>query len=227
MGGKQMKVIIIGGGQVGAYIAKLLLNNNCSVKVIDNRENVIDKLKVDLPSDSIVYGNGTDPHILESSGIAETDVVVAVTGADETNLVASTIAKFEFGISRVIARVNNPKNTWMFNSGMGVDVGLNQADLMAHLVVEEMDLKNILTLLKINHGDYSIVQVKVDNQSETVNRAIKDLVIPENSLLIAITRGKNVIIPKGETIISVGDTILALADKDAQVTINKLFESSR
>lgn len=222
-----MKVIIIGGGKVGAYIAKLLLENNCSVKVIENRQNVLEKLRKELPEESIVHGSGTDPNLLESCGIAETDVVAAVTGADEANLVASTIAKFEFGAPRVIARVNNPQNAWLFNSSMGVDVGLNQADLMAHLVVEEMDLKNMLTLMKINRGNYSIVQVKVDNQSEAVNKALKDLLIPPKAVLIAISRGKSVIIPRGETIINSGDSILAFADKEAQVAINELFGTSK
>lgn len=222
-----MKVIVIGGGKVGAYIAKLLLDNNCSVKVIENRKNVLDKLRRELPEDAIVHGSGTDPDILESCGIAETDVVAAVTGADEVNLVASTIAKFEFDASRVIARVNNPQNAWLFNSGMGVDVGLNQADLMAHIVVEEMDLKNMLTLMKINRGNYSIVQVKVDNQSEAVNKTLKDLIIPAKAVLISISRGKSVIIPRGDTIIKEGDSILAFTDEDAQVTMNELFGSGR
>lgn len=222
-----MKVIIIGGGKVGIYIAKLLLNSNCSVKVIEQRENILPKLRAELPYDTIVYGSGTDPNILESCGIAETDVVAAVTGADETNLVASTIAKFEFGARRVIARVNNPQNAWLFNSSMGVDVGLNQADIMAHIVVEEMDLKNMLTLIKLNCGNYSIVQIKVDNQSEAVNKAIKDLAIPEKSVLISISRGKDVIIPHGDTIINGGDSILAFADDDAQVVINKLLGCGR
>jgi len=218
-----MKVIIIGGGQVGAYIANLLLSNNCSVKVIENREKVFAKLKDDLPMDNIVYGNGTDPNILESVGIAEADVVVAVTGADETNLVASTIAKFEFAVPRVIARVNNPKNAWMFNSSMGIDIGLNQADLMGHIVVEGMDLKNMLTLMRINRGNYSIVQVKVDNNSQAADKAIKDLSIPANAVLIAISRGKDTIITRGDTIINGGDNILLLADTSAQIEINKLF----
>lgn len=220
-----MKVIIIGGGKVGAYIANLLIKNNCSVKVIENRKHVLQKLKKDIPEENIVSGSGTDPSVLERAGIADTDVVVAVTGADETNLVASTITKFEFGVPRVIARVNNPQNAWLFNSVMGVDVGINQADLMAHLVVEEMDLKNMLTLMKLNSGNYSIVQINVDSESSSVNKSIKDLVIPSNALLIAISRGKEVIIPRGDTVINKGDNILALADEDSQVTINKLFGS--
>lgn len=218
-----MKVVIIGGGKVGAHIAKLLLNNDCSVKVIENRENVLEKLREEIPEDVIVYGSGTDPNVLEACGVAEVDVVAAVTGADEINLVASTITKFEFDVPRVIARVNNPQNAWLFNSSMGVDASLNQADLMAHLVVEEMDLKNMLTLLKINHGKYSIVQVKVDSQSDSAGKALKDLAVPAKAVLIAVSRGKDVIIPRGDTIIHSGDTILAFADKDAQVAINELF----
>jgi trk system potassium uptake protein len=218
-----MKVIIIGGGHVGAYIAELLLKNNCSVKVIENREPVFAKLKNEIPADNILFGSGTDPDILESAGVAEADVVASVTGTDEINLVASTIAKFEFAVPRVIARVNNPKNSWMFNSSMGIDAGLNEADFMAHLVVEEMAFKNIMTLLKINKGDYSIVQMTVDVHSEAVNKTIKDLAIPANAVLIAISRGKETIIPRGDTIIYAEDNILALADEKAQMKINELF----
>jgi trk system potassium uptake protein TrkA len=218
-----MKVIIIGGGQVGVYIANLLLGNKCTVKVIENREAVFEKLKKDLPKENIVFGSGTNPAVLESVGIADADVVAAVTGADETNLVASTIAKFEFGVPRVIARVNNPKNSWMFNAGMGVDIGLNQADLMAHLVIEGIDLKNILTLMKINRGEYSIVQVSVDAHSQAVRKPIKELVIPSSAVLIAISRGESTIVPRGDTVIYENDNVLALADTSAQAVINELF----
>ncbi len=217
-----MKVIIIGGGQVGTYIANLLLNK-CSVKVIDHREDVYEKMKNELPSDVIVFGSGTDPEILESCGIADADVVAAVTGADEINLVASTIAKFEFGVPRVIARVNNPKNKWMFNLEMGVDVALNQADLMAHLVVEEMDLRNMLTLLKISHGNYSIDQIKVEDSSKAINKSIKELNIPEKAVLIAMYRGEKVIIPRGNTLINAGDDIIFFADEESLAGISALF----
>lgn len=218
-----MKVIIIGGGKVGAYIAKMLVGNNCSVKLIENREDICNRLKQELPEDSVVLGSGTDPNVLEQCGIANVDVLAAVTGADEVNLVASTISKFEFAVPRVIARVNNPKNSWLYNAGMGVDVGLNMADLMGHLVVEEMDLKNMMTLLKLNRGNYSIVQIKVDDKSSAVKKSLKDLDIPAKSLLIALYRGKEVIIPRGNTSIMADDNILAFADEDSQIRLNALF----
>ena len=222
-----MKVIIVGGGQVGSHIASLLLDNHCSVKVIENRAAIFDKLKTELPLDSIVFGNGTDPNILEACGINEVDVVVAVTGADEANLVASTIAKFEFGVPRVIARINNPKNAWLYDSNMGVDLAINQADLMAHLVVEEMDFKDMLTLMKINRCNYSVIQVKVDSKSIAANKTVKELDIPADAVLIAIYRGSDVIIPRGDIVILGGDEIMAFANLDAQKWLNELFSSMK
>ena len=218
-----MKVIILGGGQVGEYIANLLLNNNYSVKVIDSRENVVAKLLKRFPEGNIIFGNETDPNILEAAGIASADAVVAVCRDDEVNLVASTIAKFEFDVPRVIARVNNPKNAWLFNSDMGVDVGLNQADLMAHLIIEEMDLKNMFTLMKLPLGSYSIVQIKVDDKSDGDGKAVKDLHIPEHAWLIMISRDKDAIIPRGDTIIHGGDIVMALANQETEITLNKLL----
>jgi trk system potassium uptake protein TrkA len=217
-----MKVIIVGGGQMGAYIATLLLKNDCSVIVIENREAVFAKLSKELSAGNILLGDGTNPTVLEAAGIAGADVVAAVSGTDETNLVVSTIAKFEFGVPRVIARVNNPKNVWLFTQNMGVDVALNQADLLAHMVVEDMDLKNMYTMLKVSHGTYSIAEVKVDEQSIAAGKPVRGLALPEKSVLIAITRGEEVIIPRGDTVVKGGDLVLVLADADSKISINQL-----
>jgi len=219
-----MKVIIIGGGQTGAYIAGILLANKCDVTVIENREHVTTKLKRDIPEKNILIGNGTDPDVLEQAGISKADVVVAVTGADETNLVAATIARFEFDVPRVIARVNNPKNAWLFNAGMGVDVAINQADLLAHLVVEEMNQVAMLTLMKISRGTYSIVQYKVSETADADGKQIKDLTLPEQAVIIALYKGEKTLIPHGETVIGKGDIVLAFADEAAQQVLNQLFK---
>ncbi len=220
-----MKVIIVGGGQMGAYIATLLLKNHCTVTVIENREAVFAKLGKELPAENILLGDGTNPAVLEAAGVADTDVIAAVSGTDEINLVVSTIAKFEFGVPRVIARVNNPKNVWLFTPNMGVDVALNQADLLAHLVVEEMDLKDMFTLLKVSHGAYSIAEVKVDEHSIAAGKPVRDLAIPEKSVLIAITRGDEVIIPRGDTVVKGSDLVLVLADADSKIGINQLCKA--
>lgn len=219
-----MKVIIIGGGQTGAHIAGILLANKCEVTVIDNREQIIQKLKKDIPEKNILFGNGTDPNVLEQAGIAKADVVAAVTGADDTNLVAATIARFEFDVPRVIARVNNPKNAWLFNAGMGVDVAINQADLLAHLVVEEMNQVAMLTLMKISRGTYSIVQYKVSETAQAVGKQIRELTLPEQSVIIAVYQGEKTLIPHGGTVVGTGDIVLAFADEAAQEKLNLLFK---
>lgn len=218
-----MKVIIVGGGQVGSYLASLLLSNGHEISILDNRENVHKKLEKELPKECLILGNGSDPETLIEAGIAEADALAAVSGEDEINLVVSTLAKMEFGVPRVVARINNPKNSWLFNGTMGVDVCVNQADLMAHLVVEEMDLKGMSTLLKLNRGDYSIVQIKVSPSSKSVNQYLKDLSIPQQTVLIAVTRENSVIIPKGDTQIFADDDILALSEEAARKELDKIF----
>jgi trk system potassium uptake protein TrkA len=160
---------------------------------------------------------------LEEAGIGDVDVLAAVTPEDETNLVVSTLAKMEFGVPRVVARVNNPKNAWLYNSGMGVDIGVNQADLMAHLVVEEMNMEDMFTLMKLKKGDYSIVQTKVPGSAKAVNHMLKELPIPKKSVLIAITRNDAVLIPKGDTQIMVDDEILFLTDESSRKELKEIF----
>jgi len=219
-----MKVIIIGGGQVGSYLASLLLSNGHDIRVIEQHEKIYDKLEKEFPNGTIILGNGSDPEVLEKTGISSANVVTAVTGADETNLVVSTLAKMEFGVPRVVARVNNPKNTWLYNSGMGVDIGVNQADIMAHFVVEEMDMKDMFTILKLNRGNYSIVQIKVQQDSKAANQLIKDLSIPQDTVLIAITRDESLLIPKGDTLILVDDDILVLTGEVSRKELKEIFD---
>ncbi|MGA8849263.1 MAG: TrkA family potassium uptake protein [Dehalococcoidia bacterium] len=132
-----MKVIIVGGGKVGTSLALLLLEKGYVVKVVEAAREKISRLQQDLPADVVALGNGTDPVVLEAAGILGVDVVAATTGQDETNLVVTNLARFAFNVPRVVARVNNPKNAWMFTPMMGVDVAVNQADLMASLIAKE------------------------------------------------------------------------------------------
>jgi len=132
-----MKIIIVGGGKVGTSLALLLLEKGYNVKVIEAAREKISRLQQDLPADVVALGNGTDPVVLEAAGILGVNVVAATTGQDETNLVVTNLARFAFNVPRVVARVNNPKNAWMFTPMMGVDVAVNQADLMARLIAKE------------------------------------------------------------------------------------------
>ena len=133
-----MNVLVVGGGKVGRALGRLLIDGGQRVTVIEARAELVERLRHDIPGAAIVHGSGTAPAVLESAGIHQADVVAAVTGADETNLVVASLSRYAFGVPRTIARVNNPKNTWIYTGEMGVDVALNQADLMARLIVEEL-----------------------------------------------------------------------------------------
>ncbi len=206
-----MNVIIVGGGQVGSYLATLLISEGHKVTVVENREKQLAALKRDLPEGLVVTGGFTDPVVLEKAGIGKADVVVAVTGKDEDNLVISTLARFEFGVSRIIARVNNPKNSWAFTPEMGVDVGLNEADMMAHLVAEEMSLGDMITLMKLNKGQHSLVQEKVHPQSAVVGKSLRDLNLPVECVIFGVIRKNGLVIPRGDTVLLANDEILALS----------------
>lgn len=222
-----MKIIIIGGGQVGSYLSSLLWSSGHDLQVIEHRKVVYDSLLKQLPADRVLLGNGSDPAVLEKAGITSAEVVAAVTEADEINLVVSTLAKMEFGVPRVVALVNNPNNSWLYNSGMGVDVGVNQAEVMAHIVVEEMSLNDMFTILKLSRGNYSIIQMQVHQNAKAVARRLKELPLSRDMLLIAIMRGEALIIPKGDTPILAGDEILALADEAGRSTLEEILSEPR
>ncbi|MCX6687435.1 MAG: TrkA family potassium uptake protein [Methanoregula sp.] len=204
------RVLVVGGGKVGAYLASLLLADGHSVKVIEEWSEEFSRLLQNLPAEVHVMGNGTDPLVLEAAGIRQADVVAAVSRADETNLVITSLARFEFNVPRTIARVNNPKNVWLFTPEMGVDVALNQADLMAHLIAEEMSLGDMMTLLKLRRGKYSIVENRVDPGAVASGKPVRELDLPHECVLTAIFRGGELIIPRGETILQPDDEVLAL-----------------
>jgi trk system potassium uptake protein TrkA len=205
-----MFVIIVGGGNIGSHLAKMLLEGGHTVKIIDERPAPLEKLPKELPAEVIVAGDGSSPLTLENAGIRKANVLAAVTGSDETNLVVTSLARFEFNVPRVIARVNNPKNAWLFNQEMGVDVALNQADILARLVAEEMSLGDMMTLLKLRKGEFSLIEEKVHPGSPSVNKTVRELQLPDESTIVAIIRKNQLLIPHGDTILQPADEVLAL-----------------
>ena len=167
----------------------------------------------------MIAGSGTDPATLEAAGIRDADVIAAVTGADETNLVVTSLARFEYGVPRTIARVKDPGNEWMFTEAMGVDVALSQAGLLARLVVEEMSLGNMMTLLKLSKGEYSLVEEKVHPAAAAVGKRVADLELPAECILAGVLRDGRLVIPHGDTVLRGGDEVLAVvhASRAAQL----------
>ncbi len=222
-----MFVIIVGGGKTGSSVAELLLKEKHRVIVLEHRQDIIERLREELPSESVFEGDASLPSVLEAAGVDEANVVAAVTGEDEANLVVCTLARFEYGVPRIIARVNNPKNAWLFMPEMGVDVALNEADMMAHLVAEEMSLGDMMTLLKFRKGQYALVEEKVHPLALAVGKAIRDLQLPPRCVLAAIIRKGELIIPKGDVQLHPADEIIALVHSSEAAELASLLGPAR
>lgn len=221
-----MFVIVVGGGNTGSQLAKFLIESGHTVRVIDERSNVLEKLAKEVPYDCIIEGDGSSPTVLEKAGIQKAQVLAAVTGSDETNLVITSLGKFEFNVKRVIARINNSKNAWLFTPEMGVDVSLNQAEILARLTAEEMSIGDMMTMLKIRRGKYSIVEEKIASGAPAIGLALKDLSLPNNCVISGIIRHGDVILPRGSTTLEEGDEVLALVDDLARDQLAKLLSRS-
>ena len=205
-----MFVVVVGGGQTGAQLASILLSEGQRVAIIEQRPEVLATLRQELPKATSVLADGSTPRGLEAAGIDRAEVLAAVTGDDQTNLVITTLGRFEFHVPRIVARVNNPRNGWLFTPEMGVDVALNQADLIARVIAEEMSLGDMMTLLKLRQGKFALVEEKVPPHAAIVGQALRDIALPPDCVLTVVTRQGRVMLPQGELVFEPWDEVQAL-----------------
>lgn len=218
-----MLVLIIGGGRTGAQLARMLLEQNHVVRIIENRKEILGRIHRELPTEVIFEGNPIDPQSLLYAGIESAQVLAAVTTSDETNLCLCYYARERFKVPRTIARVNNPANAWLFDGKFHVDAAVNQAAMMARLIEEEISVGDMMVLMKLRRGNYSLVEEKIQDGAKAVGIEIKDLALPEHCVIAAIIRQGEVIVPRGITAIQPGDEILAVTDSDGADELANLF----
>lgn len=218
-----MFVIIAGGGRTGAHLATLLLAQDRQVHIIEHREEVLSRLHRQLPTETIFEGEATDPQLLIEAGIEQANVLAACTGIDADNLALCYYARARYGVPRTIARVNNPRTGWLFDEKFHVDVALNQAEILANLIEEEMSLGDMMTLVKLRRGSYALVEEKIPNGALAVGVSISDLKLPPNSVIAGIFRRGEVLMPRGATVFEVDDEVLAIVDHDSADDLATLF----
>lgn len=218
-----MYVLIIGGGRTGSHLASLLHTQEHEVRLVEHRPDVLANVHHELPTEIIYEGDGTDPQVLETMEVQRANVLAAVSTDDADNLVVASLARHQYGVRRVIGRVNNPRNAWLFTPEFGVDVALNQADIMSKLIEEEMSLGDMMTMLKIRRGKYSIVEEKISIGAPAIGLTIKEMQLPQNCVISGIIRGGEIILPRGVTRLEEGDEVLALVDDSARDELAKLL----
>jgi trk system potassium uptake protein TrkA len=203
-----MYIIVVGAGKVGYFLAKRLCASKHSVSVVDKDKGVCEEIAKELEA-LVIQGDGCDPRILEEAGVARADVVAAVTGDDEDNLIVCQLAKEKFGIQRTVGRVNNPDNEHTF-SELGIDVPVDSTKIIAKIIEEEVSFSDFVNLMSFKRGKLAIVRVDLPQDSPVLNKEVKDIQLPPDSVLVSIVRGEEVIVPKGDTVLNAGDDIIAL-----------------
>jgi trk system potassium uptake protein len=218
-----MFVMIVGGGRTGTQLAHLLLQQNHEIRLVEHRHEILTRLHRELPTEVIYEGDGTETVVLEQAGVRNTNVLAACTASDEDNLVICYLARMCYKVPRTIARINDPRTAWLFNDLFCVDVSLNQSSVMASLIEEEMSLGDMMTLLKLRRGDYSLVEEKIPPGAPAVNVAIKDLQLTEDCVIAAIIRQGKMVMPRGAIAFEAGDEVLAITTREGAEQLRSLF----
>ena len=218
-----MKVAIAGAGNVGTYIAADLAEGDHDVLLIEQDPDVVARVRAMLPPRvEVAEADACEVTSLRSLRLEEYDVVVGATGDDEDNLVVSLLAKQEFAVPRVVARVNHPQNHWLFNESWGVDISVSTPHLLTALVEEAVAVGSLVRLMQF--GDTQLVEVTLADESPAVGKAISELGVPREATIVAVIRGdRHVVVPRGETVMEAGDEVLVLVTTESQDTVKALL----
>jgi trk system potassium uptake protein len=217
-----VKVAIAGAGNVGTAIAKDLSANGHDVLIIEKDPDLVEKLRKSLDV-TWVTADACEVNSLVLAGMADVDVAVAATGDDEDNLVISLLSKQEFAVPRVVARVNHPDNQWLFNESWGVDVSVSTPQLLTALVEEAVSVGSLVRLLQFEGGAANLVEVTLAEGSPAEGIALADLEIPRDATIVAVVRADRLVVPRGDTVLSAGDEVLALVIGDAEDAVRRLL----
>jgi trk/ktr system potassium uptake protein len=217
-----MRVAIAGAGKVGLFIANDLRSAGHEVLLIEQDQSIVNR---SVAADGVEWfiGDACEVNSLREAGLEKCDVVVAATGDDEDNLVVSLLAKQEFAVPRVIARVNHPKNEWLFNENWGVDVSASTPQIITALVEEAVTVGRLVRIMQFEGGQARLVEVTLADDSPAIDRSIAEMDVPRNATIVAIVRDEHVVMPRGDSIFEAGDEVLAMVTPDSEDEVRRLL----
>jgi len=223
-----VRVVIAGGGSVGKFIAEQLHKGGHDVLIIDNDPAVVKRALAAREPEGVPWfqADACEVSKLAEANVDKADVMAAVTGDDEDNLVTALLAKQEFGVPRVVARVNNPKNEWMFNDLWGVDVAVSTPHLITALVEEAVSVGSFVRLLSFEGGKAKLAEVTLAAGSPAADKEISELGLPRDSTVVAVVRNDRIVVPRGDTLIRVGDEVLVLVTTDSEEDVRLILTGS-
>lgn len=215
-----MRVAIAGAGNVGRSIAAELIENGHQVMLLE-RESRAFKVE-SVPEAEWVQADACELSSLEEAGMAGCDVVIAATGDDKVNLVVSLLAKTEFAVNRVVARVNHPKNEWLFTDAWGVDVAVSSPRLLAALVEEAVSVGDLVRIMTFRQGQANLVEITLAEDAPYVGHAVREVPLPPDTALVAILRGRRVLVPSPDDPLEAGDELLFLATDEVEHQVHDI-----
>ncbi|KQR98734.1 potassium transporter TrkA [Williamsia sp. Leaf354] len=218
-----MKVAIAGAGAVGRSIARELLHNKHEVMLLERRVDNIDEASV--PGATWINGDACELDNLEQAQLHTYDVMVAATGDDKANLVVSLLAKTEFAVDRVVARVNDPRNEWLFDEGWGVDVAVSTPRILASLVEEAVSVGDLVRLMTFRQGQANLVEITLPQDTSFAGKPVRKLVLPRDAALVAILRGGRVIVPQADDPVEGGDELVFIAPAEVEEALREAILS--
>lgn len=216
-----MNVVVIGGGKVGYYLTKTLIEHGHHPTLIENSKSVCKFIANDLDV-PIVFGDGTSIDTLEAANTQEADALISVTGQDEDNLIGCQLAKKLFSVRKTIAKVNNPKNAEVMRR-LGIDITISSTDNIARLLEREVDTANIKQLVSINHGEASISEIVLPHNYKLNGKKLSEIKLPNMCVIVSINRIGRTIIPRGDTQLLSDDIIMVMAKNDAMHDVKMLL----
>lgn len=219
-----MKVAIAGAGAVGRSIAQELLRGGHDIMLLERRLDHIDPTVA--PNAVWVHADACELELLEEADLESCEVVIAATGDDKVNLVFSLLAKTEFGVRRVVARVNDPRNEWLFDTSWGVDVAVSTPRLLASLVEEAVSVGDLVRLMTLRQGQANLVEITLPSDTPLAGKAVRTLAIPKNAALVTILRGGRVIVPQGDDPLEGDDELLFVTSVEAEDDLRKALGSN-
>lgn len=216
-----MYIIVVGGGKVGYYLTKTLLSEGHEVLLIERISEKTEEY-VEQFGAVVLAGDGAEAATLAAAGAGRADVVIAVTGEDEDNLVIAQMAKQKFNVDKTIARVNNPKNETLFRT-LGIDVTVSQTNYILNLIEQSIPDQSFVHLMNLKHEDMAIVDAKINDCSVAAHQRLDNIDLPDNCNIAAIIRGSELVIPTGSTVLQPGDDIIAVTHRDSEESLQHLI----
>lgn len=220
-----MKVVIVGAGKVGKHISTSLATAGHDVLVLDLDRSVVEDARRSHALDNLTFkvADGCELSALQANDLRRADAVVAATGDDEDNLVVSLLAKQEFAVPRVVARVNHPKNQWLFNETWGIDVSVSAPHMLTAAVEEAVTVGKLVELLTLGTGGASIHEVRLPATAPSIDATIASLALPRECTVVAVIRDEQVIVPRGDTTLAADDEVVLLTTGDATDTVTEIL----